>query len=412
MDRFKTGNFIAKLRSERGMTQTEAAEKLGVSNKTVSRWENGQTLPDFEQMQKLCELYDVRIEEILAGERISTKAETVAPPEPPAQTPENPQKRSALLRTAWSSALFGAVIGCAAMALLVTLLFRPTKASCGAAQPLPNATEAGASAAQTQNAEPSAATEETEPTPSAPSLQEAKRRAAEDAANLPAETPQPTSRAARGSLGRERQPLTVNDFPEAFRERRLSDGELEALRSMPPAVLRERISTVADIVTWFNLMDPDIWDSNVISIPRTGVYYYLKPEEQLRQMDFASDSLALSCAWLIQEDYEGLCVLYVNGVNCMNNMCVAIPNDDGWLVFDPAAFTYHGSENGALDCVCVQALEDLYPILDRFNVLHHEYLMPISVIENLEQEVAFYENVEEKYLCADTDAVELARKGN
>ena len=61
MDRFKTGNFIAKLRSERGMTQTEAAEKLGVSNKTVSRWENGQTLPDFEQMQKLCELYDVRI---------------------------------------------------------------------------------------------------------------------------------------------------------------------------------------------------------------------------------------------------------------------------------------------------------------------------------------------------------------
>jgi hypothetical protein len=129
-------------------------------------------------------------------------------------------------------------------------------------------------------------------------------------------------------------------------------------------------------------------------------------------MDFASDSLALSCAWLIQEDYEGLCVLYVNGVNCMNNMCVAVPSDDGWLVFDPAAFTYHGSENGALDCVCVQALEDLYPILDRFNVLHHEYLMPISVIENLEQEVAFYENVEEKYLCADTDAVELTRKGN
>ena len=69
INRMQTGIFLAELRRERGLTQEKLAEKLHVSGKTVSRWETGQTLPDYEQMQALCEIYSVRLEEILVGKR-------------------------------------------------------------------------------------------------------------------------------------------------------------------------------------------------------------------------------------------------------------------------------------------------------------------------------------------------------
>ena len=49
MDQMKTGKFIAALRKEKGMTQEKLGEKLGVTNKTVSRWENGNYMPDIEK---------------------------------------------------------------------------------------------------------------------------------------------------------------------------------------------------------------------------------------------------------------------------------------------------------------------------------------------------------------------------
>ena len=71
MDPVKTGIFIAALRREKGMTQEMLGNKLGVTNKTISRWENGNYMPDIEMFQALAELFGVSINELLSGCRLS-----------------------------------------------------------------------------------------------------------------------------------------------------------------------------------------------------------------------------------------------------------------------------------------------------------------------------------------------------
>ena len=71
MDMIKIGQFLSKLRKEKGLTQDQLGERLGVTNKTVSRWETGTYLPPVEVLQLLSELYGVSINEILCGERLS-----------------------------------------------------------------------------------------------------------------------------------------------------------------------------------------------------------------------------------------------------------------------------------------------------------------------------------------------------
>lgn len=67
MDIQKTGELLARLRKERGMTQKEAAEKLSVSDRTVSKWERGAGLPDISLLQEVAALYGVDMERILEG---------------------------------------------------------------------------------------------------------------------------------------------------------------------------------------------------------------------------------------------------------------------------------------------------------------------------------------------------------
>ena len=72
----KTGSFIHQLRKENNLTQEQLAEKLGVSNRSVSRWENGTTLPDIALMKCICEEFDISISELINGERqISSSVE-------------------------------------------------------------------------------------------------------------------------------------------------------------------------------------------------------------------------------------------------------------------------------------------------------------------------------------------------
>lgn len=71
MDVKKIGEFLAQLRRERNLTQEQLGEQLGVTNKTVSRWENGNYLPPVEMLQDLSVLYGVSINELLSGERLS-----------------------------------------------------------------------------------------------------------------------------------------------------------------------------------------------------------------------------------------------------------------------------------------------------------------------------------------------------
>ena len=73
MDQMKIGKFIAALRKEKGMTQEQLGEKLGVTNKTVSRWENGNYMPDVEMLSLLSNELGVSINEIISGERLATE---------------------------------------------------------------------------------------------------------------------------------------------------------------------------------------------------------------------------------------------------------------------------------------------------------------------------------------------------
>lgn len=71
MDQIKIGSFLKLLRKEKNLTQEQLAEQLGVSNRTVSRWENGNNMPDISLLSEIAEFYDVSIPELIYGERKS-----------------------------------------------------------------------------------------------------------------------------------------------------------------------------------------------------------------------------------------------------------------------------------------------------------------------------------------------------
>lgn len=71
MDQIKTGKFIASLRKEKGFTQVSLANRLGISDKTVSKWERGAGLPDVSLMLPLCEILEISVNELLTGEKLT-----------------------------------------------------------------------------------------------------------------------------------------------------------------------------------------------------------------------------------------------------------------------------------------------------------------------------------------------------
>ncbi|WP_026665303.1 helix-turn-helix domain-containing protein [Butyrivibrio sp. FC2001] len=71
MDQQKIGGFLKELRKGKGLTQEQLAEQFGVSSRTVSRWENGNNMPDIDLLIELSDYYEVNLREILDGERKS-----------------------------------------------------------------------------------------------------------------------------------------------------------------------------------------------------------------------------------------------------------------------------------------------------------------------------------------------------
>ena len=70
MDAKKTGELIATLRKDQNLNQAELAERIGVTNKAISRWETGRGYPDIETLPKLAEVLNISIPELLQGERL------------------------------------------------------------------------------------------------------------------------------------------------------------------------------------------------------------------------------------------------------------------------------------------------------------------------------------------------------
>ena len=77
MNQQKIGRFISECRKQKGLTQAQLAEALGVSDKTISRWETGKTMPDLSFYEPLCEILDIQISELLYARKMTDKEKTV-----------------------------------------------------------------------------------------------------------------------------------------------------------------------------------------------------------------------------------------------------------------------------------------------------------------------------------------------
>ena len=71
MNQEKIGKFILECRKAKNLTQSELAEKLGVSDKSVSNWENGRNMPDLSLFKPLCEILDISINDLVSGEKVT-----------------------------------------------------------------------------------------------------------------------------------------------------------------------------------------------------------------------------------------------------------------------------------------------------------------------------------------------------
>lgn len=73
MDLIKIGKFIAEERKNKNITQEQLAEKLYITDRAVSKWERGLSLPDADKMLELCDILDINVNELLNGEKIDMK---------------------------------------------------------------------------------------------------------------------------------------------------------------------------------------------------------------------------------------------------------------------------------------------------------------------------------------------------
>ena len=74
MNQIIIGKFILQKRKEKNLTQEQLAEKLGVSNKTISKWENGKCMPDYSVIKNLCEELEITVAELMDGENAEDKS--------------------------------------------------------------------------------------------------------------------------------------------------------------------------------------------------------------------------------------------------------------------------------------------------------------------------------------------------
>ena len=71
MDQIKIGKFIAERRKKVELTQMQLAEKLGITDKSVSKWERGRTMPDSSIMLELCDILQISVNDLLCGEVVT-----------------------------------------------------------------------------------------------------------------------------------------------------------------------------------------------------------------------------------------------------------------------------------------------------------------------------------------------------
>lgn len=98
MKQDKTGKFIAECRKKQKLTQEQLAEKLGVTSKSISRWENGRTMPDVSLFEPLCKELNISVNELLKGEAIDDSGIQSALPSQPLIEPKLPAEYAEYLK--------------------------------------------------------------------------------------------------------------------------------------------------------------------------------------------------------------------------------------------------------------------------------------------------------------------------
>lgn len=123
MERKTIGGFIAALRKANGMTQKDLADRLNVSDKTVSRWEQDNGAPDLSLIPVIAEIFDVTCDELLRGERKSPE-QRMEPAEEQATSPKAEKQRQRLLTSALSTYRFLSFIsmGISVVGLLAAMI--------------------------------------------------------------------------------------------------------------------------------------------------------------------------------------------------------------------------------------------------------------------------------------------------
>ncbi|WP_295129676.1 helix-turn-helix transcriptional regulator [Ruminococcus sp.] len=97
MDQIMIGKFIAACRKEKKMTQAHLAEKLGISDRAVSKWETGKCMPDASLMPELCELLDISVNDLFNGRRVTMENYKEAAEAAMLQLKENEEKKNRMM---------------------------------------------------------------------------------------------------------------------------------------------------------------------------------------------------------------------------------------------------------------------------------------------------------------------------
>ncbi|MBR1931922.1 MAG: helix-turn-helix domain-containing protein [Lachnospiraceae bacterium] len=111
LNQMKTGEFIAKERKEKGMTQKDLADALGISDKTISKWETGRGMPDLSLMGSLCDTLEISVNELLAGERLSGEGFARKAEENIMELMKGTQERTRAQKGAIAAGIFSGVVG-------------------------------------------------------------------------------------------------------------------------------------------------------------------------------------------------------------------------------------------------------------------------------------------------------------
>ena len=116
MDQVRIGRFISACRKEQGLTQAQLGERLGITDRAVSKWETGRSMPDSSIMLELCAILEITVNELLTGERIQMEDYSKKAEENLVEMKKYEEQARLLLRLEW-------VIGYVCTASFLILLF-------------------------------------------------------------------------------------------------------------------------------------------------------------------------------------------------------------------------------------------------------------------------------------------------